>query len=197
MDATNQLTRSRIMAVIFALPGVVGLFLPFDCCTSPLEGLFKYNFGVRLIAAPAFLAIPILLWQMRRLFVQRLFRFEIAAAYVLAASTMISVITFIVLDLIRESVPEGLDFWVATGTCILLVFANLILLRRNMINGTSREKTAEVFMLGSYMPNMVFCLIVFGWFGNLGIGAYTLIIACIGYASSIFLALSEEKPRSL
>lgn len=78
----------RIFVLLLSLLGTAALFLPFTYGVSPwdavrepwrtLKGEFYWGF---LLGAPFFLSVPILGWQVRRLFVERLSIAEIAVAY--------------------------------------------------------------------------------------------------------------------
>lgn len=189
---------ARIAALLLALPGVVALFLPFTQDTSPLDEILSFGqfFNFSQLAAPAFLAIPIVAWQTRRLFVQRLSVSEITAAYVLSTGAIVSVLAFTVLLLKDEPDMPGFGA-AAIGLCWALVVANALVLMRNLAKGVTREAAAEVFLLGGYLPNAVFCLILFGrgqW-SRLEIGALFVLIACVGYVASIVLALRSEDAR--
>ena len=180
--------KQRVAALLLAVPGVMALFLPFTNGVSPYGGVHFSGsfFNVALLAAPAFLAVPIAVWQARRLFSSRLSAFEVALAYTLPAAAMVSVLTAIVLE------PK--PAWLAVPLCLGLGGANALLLVRNLRRRLPREATAEVFLLGGYLPTAVFWLVMIGFdpvFG-LELGGYVVLTACIAYLVTIILLLTGE-----
>ena len=190
--------KQRVAVLLLAVPGVLALFLPFTRGWSPLDlvrpiGKFLH---ASLVAGPAFLAVPIAVWQARRLFSSRLSAVEVALAYTLSAAAMVSVLTKITemvgdLPKIRWSDFLGL---LAIALCLGLVGANALLLVRNLRRRLPREAAAEVFLLCGYLPNAVFCLVLIGFDPELGLelGGYVVLTACIAYLVTIILLLTGE-----
>lgn len=180
--------KQRVAALLLAVPGVMALFLPFTSGVSPYEGVrFSGSFfNLALLAAPAFLAVPIAVWHARRLYSNRLSAFEVALAYTLSAAAMVSVLTAIVLSL-----PKILSSWglLAIALCLGLGGANALLLVGNLRRRLPREAAAEVFLLGGYLPTAVFCLVALGLDE---IGSYVVLTACIAYLVTIILLLIGE-----
>lgn len=196
----------RIAALLLALPGLVVPFLPFISSSSPLDvmlhvanwilsGYFGWFVEFGLLAAPSLLALPIAIWQARKLFSRRLISFEIAAAYALSAGAMILVLCYIALYFLWARDPQTIAM---TLSCWLLVIANVALLWRNRTRRISPEVRAEVFLLGGYLPNAAFSLLGFGWgnWSNLQAGAWTALAACVAYVISIALALRSDDAAS-
>lgn len=188
--------------LLLALPGLAVPFLPFTYDVSPLQTILPGRWwgNVTLLGAPFFLAIPIAIWQARRLFASRLTSFEIVAAYVLSAGAMISVLWFIGILLSDEGFNtfRKVEPTVSIFACWLLVVANVALLWRNRFKPIAPEARAEVFLLGGYLPNAIFCLLAFGWgdWSRLQSGAWTAAIACVAYVVSIVLVLrSASTPK--
>ncbi len=190
--------RERVAALVLALPGVVALFLPFTVGVSPLIAVVKLDFSspFMLLAAPAFLAVPIAAWQARRCAGGRLSVIEIGLAYSLATAAMLAVLVDTGIGLSESSLPElGLSGLALLAGCWGFAGANVLLLARNLVRRVPNEVTAEVFLLGGYLPNAVFCLIGFfprGWFSGWDVGAYVVLIACVAYLLTIIFLLRGE-----
>lgn len=208
MNLPKSAQPGRIAALLLALPGLVAPFLSFTYFVSPMDTIRLAWFSrgdeawilwiLGVLGAPFFLSIPIATWQARRLFGGRLSAREVAAAYVLSIAAMISTLPFassILLDakaFSASGVLAPIIFWA------LFILANVALLWHTRAKHMASETSAEVFLLGAYLPNAVFCLIGFG--GNdswafLQIGAWVALIASLGYLISIALTLRTE-PRS-
>jgi cation transport ATPase len=201
--------RLRIVFVLlFSLVGTAALFLPFSSGVSPfdvvagqlLKGDFFGKWFLLHLAIPFFLSIPILIWQARRLFVDHVTKGEIATAYALSTAPMLSTAVSLGIQtfyLVWEPSKSGNGYMItALVVSWLLLIANVLLLMRNRRARLSREATAEVFLLGGYLPNAIFCLVAFypeGWFSGWGIGAYLIAVVSIGYLAAIVL-LSRHKP---
>ena len=187
------------VALLLAISGAAAPFLPFTYDYSPLDTVLPGGRHFALLGAPFFLAIPIVIWQARRLIGARISRFESAAAYALSAGAMLSVLWFIVSFLMSQGLEtlRQADSAVTIGVCLALAGANTLLLARNLASACNQKSATEIFLLGGYLPNAAFCLIGFGWnsITNLQIGALVVLIACIGYLCSIILASpAEQRP---
>jgi len=210
----QRIDRLRVVFVLLlSLLGTAALFLPFTFSTSPfdvasevasafLKGKLTRESALLLLAAPFFLSIPILIWQVRKLVTDRLTTGEIAAAYVLSTTAMLpiavglGVVTF---SWVRELPGSRYEFGIGMALAVvlwLLLIANVLLLLRNRRARVSSEPTAEAFLLGGYLPNAIYCLLLFGQFGRreLQIGAYLITVVSIGYLSAIVL-LSRQRPN--
>ena len=185
---------ARIAALLLALPGLAAPFLSFVDNESPLDTMLPgwlWGRAFSLLGAPFFLAIPIALWQARTLFAGRPSHLEIVTIYVLSTSAMISVLAFTILRLTEGIMPTLLEALAMFVLCWTLIIANILLLARNVSRHIGHEASAEIFLLGSYLPNAVLCLIGFGWdrWSHLQAGAWVVLTACIAYFVAIALAL--------
>jgi hypothetical protein len=191
-----------IFVLLLSLVGTAALFLPFTSGVSPWYAVTNDKFlgGTFLLGAPFFLSILILIWQARRLIVDRVTTGEIVLAYLLATAAMLPIARLLgmaTIDLatidhsVRE--PEGMALFIAVW---LLLLANMLQLLRNLRPTLSREAATEAFLLGAYLPNAVFCLIAFyprRFFSGWQIGAYLVATVSLGYLAAIVL-LSRQKP---
>lgn len=183
----------RIFVLLLSLLGTAALFLPFTSGVSPWEAVYKDFLGrFFLLGAPFFLSILILAWQARRLVVDRTSTAEIAVAYALSMVAMLSVLGFVTWLLTVKDSPGKPNEIISIALCIALAGANMLLLVRNRRARLSREATAETFLLGGYLPNAIFCLVM--WypqeiFSGWEIGAYMIAVVCVGYVVAIVLAL--------
>jgi hypothetical protein len=62
------------------------------------------------------------------------------------------------------------------------------LLRHNLLEAASAEVTTGVFLVGAYLPNATFSLVIFfpeTLFTSWSTGAYFVLAACIGYSLRI------------
>lgn len=198
----------RIAALLLALPGLTVPFLPFFNSFSPLEAVrWLVNwilledpgwFGhLGLLAAPSLLAIPIAIWQVRKLFAGHVTSFEFSAIYVLATAAMISVLGFTMLLLWEKGFALLRDIKIVAIIflpCWLLIIANLALLWRNHARSIVPDSRAEGLLLGAYLPNAVLSLLYFGFWdwSRLQVGAWIAAIACVAYVISIVLALRSD-----
>lgn len=192
---------ARVAALLLALPGMAALFLPFVASVSPLDTIRDLlRWGVireyALLGAPFFLAIPIAIWQARRLFASRFSCLEIAGAYALSTAAVISVLWFVALALVQHGLEtfRHIEAISLIGACSILLVTNAALLGRCHTKQVTPETAAEVFLLSGYLPNAVFCLIGFGWerWSRLEIGAWIAAVACIAYVVTIAQALRSE-----
>lgn len=188
----------RIFVLSVSLLAVAALFLPFTFDVSPwavVKGGHVPN-GFILLAAPFFLAVAIVAWEVRRVVKDRLTSGEIAVAYGLSIAAMLSVLGFVILLVKPEAVTYA-DIVIPTILWSMLAGANMLLLMRNRRAGLSREAIGEAFMLGGYLLNAIFNLMLWsldGWFSNLNIGAYLIAVVCVGYATAIFLISRANRP---
>lgn len=98
MTLTNRFR--SIFVLLLSLLGTAALFLSFAGDVSPWKasrGLWGWwgppswtGWEVAMLGIPFLLSIPILIWQARRLIVDRLTIGEIAAAYVVSTAAMLS-----------------------------------------------------------------------------------------------------------
>ncbi len=181
--------RERVAALVLALPGVVAPFLSFTYHISPLKTIVEFGSGrLWVLGAPFFLAMPIAAWQVRRCAVGRLSPIEIALAYFFATAAMLPVLVGTAIALSDSELPP-LVLVVLAGLGGV-VGANVLLLVRNLVRRVPNQVTAEVFLLGGYMPNAVLCLL--GLAHDWNVGAYVVLIACIAYLLTIILRLRGE-----
>jgi hypothetical protein len=190
----------RVAALLLALPGVVVLFLPFTENRSPLDALHEGSFA--LLGAPFFLAIPIVIWQARKLIGRRVSSIEVAAAYVLSVGSMLSVLVFAALLSLglKASDVDDLQGFLTTlailGPPFLFALTNVLVLR-NLGKRMTRDCGVEIFIIGAYFPNAIFCLVEFstGIF-HLDVGGHLAFVACVAYVITIVLTLWSSKRRS-
>jgi len=161
---------------------MIALVLPFAGRLfegiSPLQ-TFAYHLEVwaQMLAASAFLSIPIAAWQLRRLSPLPPRPFEVVLAYILSTGAMLPALVQGILAA-RElwSDHEGVIACFALLSSWGLATCNAALLALNIKRGVPRHVTAEVFLIGGYFTNTAFALVLFfpfaryGWFGW-GIGA--------------------------
>jgi len=183
----------RFFSLAAGALGIAALFLPFASAVSPLEALqlsFELEgdgFFLFSISAPTLLAVPIALWQVRRLFVPAPSQREIALAYGFGTLAMLPVMSTSVLVL-----TEGGDAATPTSIAALAlewcaVLANLALLARNRkVRTHPTGIAAEAYLLLGYVPNALYALVFFsywsfifepGWAWN--IGAYVVLATCL------------------
>jgi hypothetical protein len=192
---------TRVAALLLALPGLAVPFLPFCDNRSPLQVLNEGSLA--LLGGPFFLAIPIVIWQARKLIGRRVSSIEIVAAYVLSVGAMLSGVVSAGLSMVDlkpsnfDGLKDVLIGMAILGSPFIFGLANVLLLARNIARRVSREFRAEIFLLGGYVPNAVFCLLMFGTgFFHLDIGGKVAVVACIAYMITIVLTLCSSKRRS-
>lgn len=202
--------RSNLFGLVGATLGVIALVLPFTGGlfdgVSPLQ-TFAYHDDVwaQMLAASAFLSIPIAAWQLRRLSPSPPRPFEVAFAYILSTGAMLPALV--------QSISGARHLWLdheIVIACFALLSAwglatcNAALLALNIRRGVPRDVTAEVFLIGGYLPNTAFALVLFfpfdhrnvyiivfaGW----SIGAYVALAACIAFVARVALLLKSTKP---
>ena len=80
--------------------------------------------------------------------------------------------------------------------CWSLATCNAALLARNLKRRVARDVTAEIFLLGGYLPNAVLALFLFGFpdvMSGWDIGAYVVLATCIAYAARGVVLLRSWK----
>ena len=192
----------KIFGIVAGIAGLFALVAPFTAGTSPIGGmLLAYQLdydGMFLfsISAPALLAIPIAMWQVRRIFVPEPSALEITLAYLFATSAMLPVLGASFLaglawrgddyPLYRSAL--AVDWCAVIGNCILLI--------KNRRDEQAPGVSAEVFLLLGYIPNAMFILIFFSYwtfiFGptwGWDFGAYVVLTTCVLYGAQAFLLL--------
>ncbi len=159
--------RERVAAFVLALPGVVPAFrLLFEGYSPFCRWDLLWTCIIVLLPAPAFLALPIAAWQVRRLMGSRVSSLEVALAYALSAAAMLAPLLTILLMLAEPGVVTNFwrrIFWwvVMLGPLCGLGGANVLLLVRNLRKRVPREVAAESFLLSSYFPFTILDLIFF------------------------------------
>ncbi len=194
----NPSARSvSIFVLMLSFLGAAALFLPFTSEVSPWDvvrgapDLDEYI----LFAAPLFLVIPTVAWELRKLVARRLKSGEIAAAYVLAVAAMLPVFDSAIF-VVQGAGLDEIAVVLAIAVSMALAVENVLLLMRNRRAGQLREATAEAFLLGGYLPNATLCLILWyprGLFSGWDPGAYIVAVVCVGYVTAIVL-LSRKQP---
>jgi hypothetical protein len=162
--------RRRVFGLAAGTFGIAALFLPFTSGISPLDAL-QLSFDLEgdgfflfSIAAPTLLALPIAVWQVRRVLARAPCRLEIALAYGLSTLAMLPVVTTSALMLFGAG--PGLQ---ATSVAALVVewcavVANLVLLAKNRRSRRlSPGSVAEVYLLLGYVPNALYGLVFFSY----------------------------------
>lgn len=207
--------RRRIVGVISGVLGLIAIVTPFYM--HWLSPLFAIIFALRgsegeesififSIAAPFLLAIPITVWQVRRVFVPSPTKVETVLAYILSTTAMLPVFILSVITFLGHS-----EYWqeITLSITALLVYwfgaiGNLVLLFKNRVSGRAPGVIAEVFLLLGYLPNALYALIGFSY-GSIfwsdpmwlwGIGAYVVLTTCVLYAAQVVLLLRDGKAPS-
>ena len=189
----------RVFVLLLAAIGTAALFFPFAANVSPWDAAVReisdtrrwWQLPVLLLVAPFFLSIPILAWQIRGWVAGRLSRTEIAAFHFLSTAamtaTMLSMLAIVFDELkVRGEAELFGPLGAAVAACAAATLANALLLVRNRRAAGSPEAAAEAFLLGGYLPNGVFCLILC-FNEGLQVGAYMILAVSIGYAAAIVL----------
>ncbi len=187
----------KLLYPILTIPGVVALFLSFTYSTSPWdvirEEVFTRDSSSRLqlfyVSFPFFLSIPICLWSIRILFNNQLSKAEIVTAYLLATFALISNL-FITIPAIDE-LEEIYDILTLFITWISVLFSILIV-ANNMRRLVPQVINVPISLHLAYLPNAIFCLLVFSDDGGLEKGAYLVIFTSIVYIAKI-VSLAKVK----
>src|SRR2546423_1240076 len=79
----------RALLLLLLIPAGVAPFVSFINGYSPIFVLRENVYGLRLLAAPFFLGLPIVLWHARRLVASPATRFERKLIYVLVATCVL------------------------------------------------------------------------------------------------------------
>ena len=199
---------ANLSGLVGAALGVIALVLPFTPHATPLGVLHPgMDFWAQELAGSALLSIPIAFWQLRRLGSSTPSTFEIVLAYILSSAAMLPA-----LELSAQAAwgwwakPEEAIGCAGLVACWGLAACNGALLVRNIRHHVIPHVTAEVFLLGGYLPNAVFALVLFypfyggpdkdpylthsvfifsGW----AVGAYVVMAACIAFLVKIVVLL--------
>ena len=173
--------RYNLLGLGSAALGIIALVLPFASNISPLD-VVRWLWGNQvliLLAAPAFLSIPIAAWQLRRLGSSLPTRPEIALAYLLSIGAMLATL--------KLWLNVGLPWESPFFENLALIACNAALLARNIKRHVARQVTAEMFLLGGYLPGAIIALV--GFFPDWDIGAYVVLAASIGYVAKMAVLL--------
>jgi hypothetical protein len=187
------------LGLVGAALGVLALVLPFRYGDSPLKVLWGAWHGNIFVlpyaglAAAGLLAVPIAAWQLQRLSSSPPWNFQIALAYIFSTSAMlpalglsawVAVVAFLEPNADARWWFVTLYWFVVLLSCWSLAACNALLLARNLKRRVARDVTAEVFLLGGYLPNAVLAFCVFpGVLDGWSIGAYVVLATCIAYAA--------------
>lgn len=202
---TNRL---RLMGLISGAVGVLALFTPFSWDESPVGAILfvlssKTDTGLLWIAPPALLAIPIAVWQVRRLVTPRPSQAETVIAYILSTISMLPVLIIsgkylrYALHIVTPRLEDMIQivalivYWCAAA-------GNVSLLFKNRLHGVPACVVAEVYLLLGYLPNALYALIAFsygslppGWGWDWG--AYIVLATCVLYAAQVLSLLRSRK----
>ncbi len=192
--------RVRTATAILALPGLLGLFLPFVFDTSPLKVALNASdppyTNVVWSAVPVFLAVIIAVWMLRRLLSHRISAVEVILAYLLSSLSMLSILALMLGGDAKNIDTRGI---LALGAAGVLALLNVLFLVRNVRERLNVEDAAEAFLLAGYLPNAVFLLIVFSVRSEsdfLGqqpqAGFFAVALACAAYVTSIVLLVRRS-----
>jgi len=201
---------ANLFGVVGAALAVIALALPFTGGADPLRVSMADTFLLwQALAGSALLAIPIAGWQLRRLRSSPPWRFEIALAYVLSLAAMAPALYWSAWGAMEAwGRPEEPIFCAGLLASWGLFACNGILLVRNIRHDVVPHVTAEVFLLGGYLPNALFALLLFypfygrtggpnlrQWFFFFGwdIGAYVVLAACIAFVVRIVMLLNSPE----
>jgi hypothetical protein len=186
--------RHTTAALFLAAPGVLVLALPFASGLTPFDGLRSFGsiLDVSPNAASAFLALPILAWQVRRFLSRPTTGVEIACALIIAAAAMLPVA--LETPFAFGQLIDGRNFLgrsptrtaLALASSWTLIGVNVLLLVRANRCMASHELAAARFLVGAYLPNAVFCLVIFPD-PPFQSGAIFGAVACVAYLSTMFL----------
>ncbi len=215
-----MMTLNRLSVGIPALTGFVALALPFTYGISPLIVIPRYlecgwgcgGIEFVFLAVPMFLVIPIALLQVHRLVADRVAPVAVRLSYTFSAAAVLPILVLSVwfvwggihffwreIHASPERLISGMWLYVVSGLSSWgFAVINLLLLLRNLARRLPREVNAEVFLLGGYLPNAVWCLVDFGFFPGWEVGAYLVLGTCIGYVFRIAFLLwrrGDDAPR--
>jgi hypothetical protein len=209
--------RDRVVGLVGAALGLAALLLPFADEKSPMKVLYwvlreppwrvEWWYPAHLVAAPAFLAIPIAAYQVRRTTKSPPGRVAVALAYLFAGTAMLHVLiiclailpSYSQVRVMLTTPPSYVTFsWAEVASSLLapivpmlLVLANAVLLVRNRRNHLRRHDVAEIFLLGSYLPGAALAmLLLVHW---LQFGAYVVLATSIVYVARAILLLRASR----
>lgn len=188
--------RLRIVVLILALAGLPALFLPFANDITPFETVlhhppFQPGGRIWYLAAPAFLAIVIAAWVVRRFLRRKISRVEIALAYLLSSASMLPILIISIMEFPPRSF-DAVDFLGKGVMAVawILALLNVFLLVSNLRKPMAPENTAEVFLLAGYLPNAVVCLLAYSsWLQS---GGILVAIACVAIITDIVLLMRRH-----
>lgn len=207
---------SNLFGLAGAALGVIALALPFTGHlfegVSPIEVLWHdADSWAQMLAGSALLSIPIAFWQLRRLSSSTPLPFEIALAYVSSTTAMLPVLALSTqYAWYSWGQPEQAISCGGLVACWGLATSSGILLVRNIRRRIGPHVTAEVFLLGGYLPNAVYALVLFyPFYGGLekdphglrhlfistgwSVGAYVVLATCIALVVRIVVLLNSHE----
>lgn len=205
-----KLTAERIAFVrgAAAATGLLALVTPFTADISPAEGMLL-ALGVEgdalflfAVSAPALVALPIAVWQVRRAFFGAATKIEVALAYLFSVMAMLPVLVVSSLAFSGGEQSGSLSGVSALTIYWVTVTANVGLFVRNRLKQVPPETCAETFLLLAYIPNALYALTVFSYWGLVfgpswmwDVGAYIALTTCVVYVflASALLRLGRSK----
>ena len=205
------MTAERIAFVrgVAAVAGLIALVIPFTAAISPIEGMFLAveiegdGLFLFVVSAPAFLAIPIALWQIRRIFFGTATNTEVALAYLFSAVAMLPVLVVSYLAFSGGERDSSFLYFSALAVYWVAATLDVGLLVRNRLRRLPPEICAEVFLLLAYVPNSLFALIVFSYWGMVfgpswmwDVGAYVVLATCVTYVVQASMVIRLAKITS-
>jgi len=197
--------RLRVLGLISGATGIIALFIPFTAGISPLDGVVSGlevesdGLFIFSISAPSLLAIPIAAWQLRRIWFPDPEKLETLLACLFSTVSMLPVLMASSRAIAEMELRADLLGVCAVVVYWLAVIANIGLFVRNRIRGRPPGTTVEVFLLLGYVPNALFALIVFSYWGIVfgphwmwDTGAYVVSATCIMYTAQAFWLLRRN-----
>ena len=199
--------RRRLIGLISGATGVLALFAPFSWDKSPVGAiLFVLSSGtdrdLLWIAPPALLAIPIAVWQVRRLVTPQPSHAETVIAYILSTISMLPVLIISgdYLKHAQDIVISRLEDVIQIAALIVYwcaVVGNVSLLVRNRRHRVPAGVVAEAYLLLGYLPNALYALIAFSspWW-DWDWGAYIVLATCALYVAQVLSLLRSGSSPS-
>ncbi len=179
------------LRLIFGIPAIVLLFLPYTSDTSPWDAVFGTGLGtdIALLGGPFFLAVPILVAEAQIVLKKSLPKTERAVCRILAYAALACGLV-VMLETIRDSSFDKSSIRALLAFSIPLVLAVIsIFLARRL----DAEKGAVTAMKAAWLPNAILCGIAFWAEGGWQIGAYLAALTIILYAVEIALFLIKRE----